>query len=76
MSVGHIARLLSRLFNQYIDIIPSPGSSLTGQDHEVFTNLQMPLKSLYTKLVDKIECKMLSNKVAFLYIFHVQKDKY
>ena len=60
---GHISGLLSKLFPEDPDIIPSPGSGLTCQDDEVFENLQMPLIRLYSKLVDKIECKRLSNEV-------------
>ena len=70
---GHISKMLSKFFPEEVDIIPSPGSGLTCPDDHVFKNLQMPLIHLYTKLVDKIECKRLCNEVVQDSIFTMFK---
>ena len=70
---GHISKMLSKFFPEEVDIIPSPGSGLTCPDYHVFENLQMPLIRLYTKLVDKVECKRLCNEVVQDSIFTMFK---
>ena len=70
---GHICNMLKKFFPEHVESLPSPGEAFDCAEADVFQHIQMPLISLYSYMISKLDCKRLCNETVHDSIFTMFK---